>query len=338
MLTQYINKLMQHKNLTPTECMDALEICLDHRNKKNAAIFLKLLHKKNETVTELQAFVNYFSSKMKTISTGLHTLDIVGTGGDKMNTINISSATSLIVASLGVATTKHGNRAITSKCGSADFFESIGIPTDLSENDIMQSLKKYNFAFLYAPHYNKSLKNFSILRKSISSTTTFNLIGPLLNPAKPKYYLMGVNDPSHLPLLAELLMQTHIHHALIVHSCGLDEISLIGKTIVYEIKNSQINIFELDPKDYKLPYCVLSDIQGNDVQTNKELILNAMIGSPGPIQNTLILNAAAALYASDRVKSIHEGVMITSHHVKKGCVYHYIKNLTRYFKIRELSK
>lgn len=332
MLTQQLTKLMQHENLSKEQCKLALNALLNIDNEAQASAFLALLHAKQETTEELSAFVETFREQMIAVNTHKDALDIVGTGGDGKNTVNISSATSLVCASLNVPTLKHGNNSVSSNSGSADFFQSLGIPLESDLSNINRSLNTMNFAFLYAPHFHPALKKVASIRKKLKLRSTFNLIGPLLNPASPSFQLIGVYKPDLLQLYAQLLSEQNIKRALVVHSCGLDEISLLGETQIYEINHNKINHYTITPKDFNLNTCELEEIQGLDAATNKSLILNALSGQDNAIQDTLVINAGAALYTAQHANSIADGIELARNQIKQGKVIEYINQLQDYYK------
>lgn len=336
MLTTVINTLMQRKNLTQDQVfktITALSHCGINHNETQAqaAKFLTLLHEKGETLAELSGFIAALKNQMIAVTCQSPCLDIVGTGGDGANTVNISTASSLLVASLGVTTAKHGNRSVSSKCGSADFIESLDIPIDLPAKQAEQCLNNHHFVFLFAPNFHPCMKQFSALRKKLGVRTTFNLIGPLLNPTNPQYLLAGVYHPKLLPIYADYLAQSKTARALVVHSCGLDEITLLGPTQVIEIIGDKKKQYFIEPEKLGFQLSNLHDIQGGDAKTNKKLLLNALAGEAGAIQDTILLNSAAALYISKQVSTIEEGVAMSKQQVDRDRVIPFIHSLANAF-------
>lgn len=328
MLPLLINKLERGENLTQNECYHAVNTLKEY-TEEDIGRFLTLLHKKNETAEELSGFISALKKTMIPLETHFECLDIAGTGGDKANTVNISSAASLVTASLNIYTAKHGNRSVSSQCGSADFLESLGININLTPQQAKNYLEQNHFVFLYAPNFHPNLQHYKALRKTLGVPTTFNLVGPLLNPVQPKYAVIGVYSPDLLNLFAETLIDNDVERALIVHSCGLDEISLLGPTQVIEINQGTPKQYCIEPKDYGFSRCELAAIQGGDVATNKELLLNALSGAPGAISDTITLNAAAGLYASTTVPSIQQGVELARHQLQSGNTLNFIRQLLK---------
>ncbi|OGT48861.1 MAG: anthranilate phosphoribosyltransferase [Gammaproteobacteria bacterium RIFCSPHIGHO2_12_FULL_41_15] len=330
MLTVLLNKLMLHKHLTAEECMAALTEMSQRPVTVKAAAFLTLLHTKKETVEELLGFIKKLKESMLPITSQKKCLDIVGTGGDGFNTVNISTLSSLVTASLGVPTAKHGNRSVSSLSGSADFIEALGIPLTISPNQAEQALQEMNFTFLYAPHFHPMLQLFKELRQELGVRTTFNLLGPLLNPAQPHYYVMGVYRQDLLALFATLLTELNVERALVVHSQGLDEISLLGPSDIYEINDREIKKYSLDPKEFGFQYCRIEDLQGGNAEKNKNLILHSLQKSNNPIKNTIILNAGCGLYAAKKAETLAQGIALVKQHLETDHFLQYLEKLIAY--------
>ncbi len=314
----FIKKLAQHNSLSAIECQQALTRLSEKFIPEQVGAFLSLLHSKPETSDELQGVVQYLQSKMHQIRSRKPALDIVGTGGDSSNTVNISSAASLLCASLGVITAKHGNRSVSSRCGSADLMSALGMTIDLTPAQGQALLEKTGFTFLYAPNFHPALAQFKSLRESLGIPTIFNLAGPLVNPVKPDYLVLGVYHPRLMPVYADFLVNTSIKRALIVHSQGLDEASLLGDTEVIEINGQSQQRYTIKPEDFNLKPCELSAIRGDDADTNQALIRGALSGNASAISDTIALNSGCALYASHHCESIAEGVRVAQQQLTSG--------------------
>ena len=228
MLTSYLQELIQQKDLSADRCQTAVQAIIAGAPAEQVAALLVLLHAKQETVDELFGIVKAMQAHMTTVPYDQPLLDIVGTGGDGANSVNISTAAALLVASLGVPVAKHGNRAVSSRCGSADLLAALDIPIHLSIEQTQDALRTNQFAFLFSPNFHPAMKAITPIRRSLSVHTTFNLIGPLLNPASPAFYLIGVYEKRLLNIFADVVQRLNIKRALIVHGNGLDEISCIG--------------------------------------------------------------------------------------------------------------
>jgi len=296
-LKDSIEKLMRKENLDAHTCREVMEeIVKPGANSLQVAAFLVLLHAKSETVEELAAIVNYLKEKMIPVPTSHKVLDLVGTGGDGAHTINISTGSAILAASCGVKIAKHGNRAVSSLSGSADVLEALGVNIELSPEKVSACIDKVGIGFCFAPLFHPVLKELRGLRKQLNLPTVFNLVGPLLNPAHANYILMGVYHAHLLPLMAGVLKQRPAMHALIVHGCGLDELSCVGPAEVIEVRDGNTKTAVIDPATLGLPHCRLRDLQGGDAKTNAALLRELFQGKQrGAIANTLLLNAAAAM-------------------------------------------
>jgi len=335
MLENLISKLMQHQNLTAVECETALSEILTDAEPLQVAAFLVLLHGKGETPEELQGLIAGMKSVMLPLHTGDNMLDIVGTGGDGAHTVNISTAASIVAASCGAKIAKHGNRSVSSQCGSADLLAELGIDIHASPEQVSASIAELGIGFCFAPVFHPAMKKIKALRKALGVRTTFNLLGPLLNPAQTAYYLMGVFDPSYLQLFADTLQAMPIKRALVVHGCGLDELSCLGASTVIEVDKKGQRELTIDPKDYGLSYCELSDLQGGGAAMNAKIIQVAFSGEKGPVADTIALNAGAALYVAEKARNIAQGVEMALQSLQQGKA----KNLlTRWVNVATRSK
>lgn len=324
MLKEYIEQLMQKKDLTPQQCEAIINHIIDGADPQQTAALLVLLHAKPEASDEIYGVVRAMHSHMIRINFDKPAIDIVGTGGDGSNSVNISTATSLLVASLGVNVAKHGNRSVSSRCGSADILESFGISTNMSASQAENMLNELGFTFFYAPNFHPAMKSVRDLRRVLRVRTIFNLIGPLLNPAQPEYYLMGVYDPRLLEAFADVLLKLNTKRSLVVHGNGLDELNCIGPNQVMEVTPEGKKAFTIDPKNYGLNYCTLEDLQGGDTQRNRQLIMNVFQGESGPITDTILLNAGVALNIVGFCNSIEDGISIARLALQNGKVLSFL--------------
>ncbi len=321
MLKISIEKLMRGENLKDILCQQTLDEILDPSvNPLQIAAFLVLLRKKEETADELSAIVTALRDKMIVVPTDHTVLDIVGTGGDGMNSVNISTGSALLAASCGIKVAKHGNRSVSSQTGSADVLEALGVNIHLSPDKIGQSIDQIGIGFCYSPYFHPMTAALRSLRKELNIPTTFNLIGPLLNPAKAKHIILGVLNERLLPIMADVLNQTNHGRSVVTHSMGLDEISCVGPTKILEINGKEKREYVITPSDFDLLYCSLSDLQGGDAKMNAKILLETFKGKRGPVADTLILNAAVALYIYGLHSSIDEAVINASEHLYNGSV------------------
>ncbi len=318
MLKTCIQQLMQGNDLTALQCQEALEEIISGANKEQVAAFLVLLHAKGETPEELQGIVQGMRDVMNKVSFDGALLDVVGTGGDNANTVNISTASAILAAACGVNVVKHGNRSVSSQCGSADLLEALDFKLDRTSEQVAGDIRKLGFAFCFAPNFHQAMKAIKTVRERLGVRTTFNLLGPLLNPANANCYLMGVFSEDYLDLFANTLLKLNVKHAMVVHSCGLDELTLLGPSTVVEIKNGKKKRYVIDPKEFGFEKCTLKDIQGGAVAQNAELLKAALSGKPGPITDTILLNTGAALYVAGISKDIKSGIHLAREKMKSG--------------------
>lgn len=330
MLKEHIQQLMQKRNLTQKQCEDIVSHIIEGANPHQTAALLALLHAKPETSEEIYNIVCALHSHMIPVDTDQTAIDIVGTGGDGSNSVNISTATSLLIASLGINVTKHGNRAVSSSCGSADILRTFGIKTNLSASQARHMLSELGFTFLYAPNFHPAINNVKEIRQSLGVRTIFNLIGPLLNPAQPKHYLLGVYDKCLLKPFADVLFKLKTKRSLVVHGNGLDELNCIGVNQVIEVTPEGKKSYTLDPKTYGLNYCKLEALQGGNAKLNHQLIMNAFNGEKGPITDTILFNAAVALNIVGFCDSIEKGLSVASSAIEDGKVLSFIEACNRY--------
>lgn len=332
MLTTYLQQLIQKKDLSALHCQQAIESIIAGTQAEQAAALLVLLHAKPETTEELLSIVQTMQTHMTAVPYSQPLLDIVGTGGDNSHSINISTAAALVVASLGIKVAKHGNRAVSSRCGSADLIAALDIPIYSSVAQVQQALDQHHFAFLLASHFHPAMKSIAPVRRALGVRTTFNLIGPLLNPATPAYYLTGVYESRLLEIYADLLQKLNIKRAFVVHGNGLDEISCIGPVDVIEVTPFSKKYYQIDPRNYGFSYCSKESLQGGDVERNKKLILAAFGGEKSAIADTIVLNAAVALYLTEHCASVEAGILLAQEAIGNKVVLSFIE------KIRGLNK
>jgi anthranilate phosphoribosyltransferase len=245
-------------------------------------------------------------------------VDTCGTGGDGSNTFNISTAAALIVAAAGVPVAKHGNRAITSKSGSADVLEALGVRTDLGAEEAALSLREYGFAFLFAPGFSPAMKHAGPTRREIGVRTAFNLLGPLTNPAGARRQVMGVGDPAAAPRIAEVLHLLGAERALVVHGAGLDELPLDGSGVLYDVTPAGITRHDVVAADLGLAAAPVSALLGGTPAENAEVVESILGGAIGPKRDVVLLNAAAAFMAAGRAADLREGIAMAAESIDRG--------------------
>jgi anthranilate phosphoribosyltransferase len=297
------------------------------------ADFLTAFARKGETPGEIAAFARALRDKsivppLDAETRSREILDIVGTGGDRLGTINISTTAALICAAAGVTVAKHGNRAVTSQAGSADVLEALGIKINLSPEEAARSLRDHHFAFFFAPNYHPAFKHISPARKLLAERgqrSIFNLLGPLLNPARPSAMLMGVPRPEYCEPLAHVLQSLGVRRAMVV--CGtvsatsfLDELSTLGENTIAEFyQELGFTVSTTKPEQFPLQPAALTDLVGGDKNSNAKIVREILSGRErGPKRDAVLLNAAAALFVAGKVRSQAEGWELASETIDRG--------------------
>ncbi len=310
MITELLEKISHGINLEESEANKAM-LAIMNGELTNAQIagFLMGLKTKGETVDEIAGFVCAMRDKATKIKAPKGVIDTCGTGGDGSGTFNISTAAAIVAAAAGVPVAKHGNRSVSSKCGSADVLQQLGVKIDLTPKQAEQCLDQVGIAFLFAPVYHSSMKHVAAPRKEMGVRTVFNILGPMSNPAQAKRQIIGAFNFDTAKKMSHVLKKTGSEHVMVVHSKdGLDEISLHANTLVSELKDGEIKDYELNPKDLGLSPTSTTSIKGNDAIENAKIIRHIFSGGNGAQQNITALNAGSALYVSGKVKTVKEGV------------------------------
>ena len=271
---------------------------------------------------EFRGFVDASKANMLKLETGFDCLDTCGTGGDKLGTFNISTAAALVCAAGGAKVAKHGNRCVSSKSGSADVLEALGVKINLDTTAVKKCLEKAGIVFLFAPNFHPAFKNVSEARKEYGQRTYFNFLGPLLNPALPKFQVLGVADQYMKGLMSEVLLKSDIQNAMLVSSIdGMDEINTIAPTEITQIQAGKLVKFRIDPQNLGMHPATLEDIQGGTAQENAKILL-AIFNNQATIPQTeiVILNAGAGLLVAGIVETLELGIKLASELISSGKV------------------
>ena len=259
-----------------------------------------------------------------------HIVDTCGTGGDGSDTFNISTAVSFVVAGADITVAKHGNRAVSSKSGSADVLKCLGVNIDASLSTVERCIEEVGIGFLFAPLMHKAMKHAAKVRKELGFRTIFNLLGPLTNPAHAHGQVLGVYDSRWVNPLAEVLRDLGSHRALVVHGFdGLDEITLTSETQVSELKNDNVSAFTIDPKEFGYSLCSTKDLKGGSPEENAESIRGILQGASGPKTDIVVLNAAAAIYVGGKAESIERGISVAANSIGSGAAIKKLEELCR---------
>ncbi|MDA9709658.1 anthranilate phosphoribosyltransferase [Candidatus Pelagibacter sp.] len=289
--------------------------------------FLTLLSNKGEVSSEIAAGVFVLREKSTRVNVK-NAIDTCGTGGDGKNTLNISTASALLLASMGIKVAKHGNKAVSSKCGSGDVLEKLNININLDAKSVENNINKFNFGFMYAPNFHSAMKYVGPVRKKIGKRTIFNMIGPLSSPALVKKQVVGVFDKRLLNIFANALKELEITNAWIVNSNdGLDEISPYAITNVCQLKNGEISNILINPSELKINTNGFDTILGKDANYNSQKIIDIFKGEDNDFSIAVCLNAAAGLIVSENKDSFKEAYQETRDHILTGKTYNYLKKI-----------
>ncbi len=321
MLKSAIKSVVEGKSLTEEEMMAAMNVIMEgNATQAQIGSFITALRIKGETVEEITGGAKVMRAKAEPIIPDLeYFIDIVGTGGDGTNTFNISTASAIVACAGGVHVAKHGNRAVSSKSGSADVLEALGVNILLTPEQARDCLQSLGICFMFAPTYHKSMKHAAGPRKELGIRTIFNVLGPLTNPAKAKGEVLGVFDKKLTEPLANVLLNLGIEKAMVIHGMdGMDEITSTTSTKVSEVLNGKVINYEITPEEYGIKRAEKADLIGGDAMENASIILSVLSGDLGPKRDIVVLNSAAALYVGKIVPSIQEGVKMSEKIIDLG--------------------
>jgi anthranilate phosphoribosyltransferase len=320
MIREAISMVTQNIDLSETEMIATMDELMDGKlTDAQIGAFLTGLRMKGETVGEISGGARVMREKATTIIAPAGTVDTCGTGGDMSHTFNISTTAGFVVAAAGAPVAKHGNRSVSSRSGSADVLEALGVKIDLMPKKVEECLAKTGFGFLFAPLFHPAMKFAIGPRREIGIRTIFNVLGPLTNPAGAKMQLIGVFSDRLTEPLANALGNLGASHAMVVHGeDGLDEITVTDKTRVSEWRAGSVTTWTLNPIDYGIPLARSEDLTGGDAQENADITISILGGEAGPKRNIVVLNAAAALYVSGRATSIQVGVRMAEAAIDSG--------------------
>tara|TARA_Y100000590_G_scaffold405512_1_gene493894 strand:- start:814 stop:1806 length:993 start_codon:yes stop_codon:yes gene_type:complete len=325
-MDKFLTKLKNRENLSFEESKAAFEILMNGKASDEEIFdFLTLLSAKGEVSDEIAGGVYVLRNKAKKVNVN-NCIDTCGTGGDGKNTLNISTASALLLASMNVKVAKHGNKAVSSKCGSGDVLEELKIKINLDPKNVEIQINKYNFGFMFAPNYHSAMKYVGPTRKKIGKRTIFNMIGPLSSPALVQRQVVGVFDKKLLKIFGNGLKNLNIKFAWIVNSNdGLDEISPYDKTNVVQIKDDQISEIVIDPKDLGISVNKFEDLLGDDAKFNANKIIDIFKGKDNDFSKAVCLNAAAGLIVSENHNRFIDAYQNAREHILSGKTYEHLK-------------
>ena len=327
-MEKYLEKLRNKVNLSFNESKAAFEMLMEGKASDDEIFnFLTLLSAKGEVSEEIAGGVYVLRNKSKRVNVK-DCVDTCGTGGDGMNTLNISTASALLLSSMGIKVAKHGNKAVSSKCGSGDVLEALNIKIDLEPKDIEEQINKNNFGFMFAPNYHSAMRFVGPTRKKIGKRTIFNMIGPLSSPALVDRQVVGVFDKNLLKIFANALKNLNIKYAWIVNSeDGLDEISPYTKTNVVQLKDGEISEFVIDPKELNISANKFEDLLGDDAKFNASKIVDIFKGEDNDFSKAVCLNTAAGLIVAGKHSSFNSAYEDAKKHILSGKTYENLKKL-----------
>nr|WP_210319049.1 anthranilate phosphoribosyltransferase [Devosia faecipullorum] len=319
-IRQALGKIADRKDLTGEEMRSVMRIIMGgEASSAQIGAFLMGMRIKGESVGEIAAAVSILREQMVPVIAPENAIDIVGTGGDGVGSLNISTATALVVAAAGVPVAKHGNKALSSKSGSSQALEALGVRLDLTPEQIGKTIAEANIGFMFAPNHHPAMRHVGPARAELGVRTLFNLLGPQSNPAGVRRYLLGVYAQEWVEPVAAALLANRAIKAWVVHSSeGLDELSTSGPNFVAQIANGDLRSFEIHPEKVGLSLTDPKDLLGGEPADNAAAILALFEGAPGAYRDTVLLNAGAALLVADKVETIEDGIALARETIDKG--------------------
>ena len=326
-------KLNKKEALTSKEMNAVMEqIVTGSASDSQIEEFLLALRAKGETPEEIASAAKTMRKHAVRLSSEVpDLLDTCGTGGDNHRTLNISTLSALVACAAGAKVAKHGNRSVSGVCGSADLLEMLGVKIELTPEKVLQSIEKTGFGFFFAPNFHPATRYAMPARKKIKGKTLFNLLGPLANPANASRQLLGVYDKRLVPVFAEVLLKLGASRALVVHGeDGLDEISLSAATQVAEIKDGKIREYRVMPEDFNMKQESLESLRVGSKEESRDVALKVLAGDSNAASKIVCLNAAAALYVADKVRSIKEGILMSMDALENGLAEKKLKQISQF--------
>ncbi len=329
--------LLEGQSLSETDAETVMEqIMRGDATPAQIGGFLIALRLKGETVDEITGFARAMRRNAVAIRPRRQPLvDTCGTGGDESGTFNISTTAAFVIAGAGLAVAKHGNRSVSSKCGSADVLEVLGVSLTISPEEVSTCIDEVGIGFLYAPLLHPAMKHAIGPRREMGVRTVFNILGPLTNPAGAQVQVLGVYDGALTEVMAKVLNALGAQAAFVVHgAAGLDELSTVGPNLVTRLQDGQVHTFTLDPLEFGLPRAALSDLAGGDAQENAGIVRDILAGKPGPTRDVVLLNAACALVAGGLAHDLIEGLTLATESIDSGAAQSKLTELVAFTRER----
>jgi anthranilate phosphoribosyltransferase len=330
-IQQAVAKLMEHKDLSRAEMATTMsEIADGGATPAQVGAFLAALRLKGETVDEIAGAAEVMRARVDRVRVDRDVfVDTCGTGGDGRNTFNISTGAAFAVAGAGVTVAKHGNRAVSSRSGSADVLAALGVDVDAPKEVVESCIAEVGIGFLFAPRLHPAFKAVAGIRRELGVRTVFNLLGPLANPAGARYQVLGVYEPRWVPILGGVLAALGAAHAFVVHGEGLDEIAVTGMTHVCEVKGSEVERFAMVPEDIGLSRHAEAEIAGRDAEWNARILRDVLSGQKGGPRDAVLANAAAALVCTGAAPDLKQGVRLAAESIDGGAAAEKLARLVR---------
>lgn len=336
MHAKLLQQIMSGRSLSRIEARELLETILAGRmDEALMAALLVALAMKGETVEEIVGFAEAMRAAAQPLpldgATRALLVDTCGTGGDDSGSFNISTAAAFVAAGAGLRVAKHGNRSISSRCGSADVIEALGVNLNLSPEKLALCVREVGITFLFAPHLHMAMRYVQPVRKQLQVRTIFNLLGPLTNPARAGAQVVGVFSAALTHTLAGVLGELGVGRAFVVHGAdGLDEFSTTGETLVAELNDGKVRNYRLDARELGLPRARLDELAGGDAYENADHVIEVLQGRPGPKLDIVLLNAAAALVAGGRAEDLPAGLLLAREAAQSGAAYEKMQHLVEF--------
>ncbi|MFC1991446.1 anthranilate phosphoribosyltransferase [Chloroflexota bacterium] len=320
MIREAIQSLVEGNSLTADEAAQVMEEIMEGQvTPAQFGAFVTALRLKGETSEEISGLARIMRAKAVRVTVAEPVIDVVGTGGDGMNTFNISTAAAFVVAGAGLKVAKHGNRAASSQCGSADVLEALGVNFNLPAEQVQKCVEEVGIGFMFAPSFHPATKFAVGPRREIGIRNVFNILGPLTNPAFASNYMLGVADGALVEKMTMVLQSLGCKHAMVVHGMdGLDEITTAGETQVCELKEGSIKNYTISPEEFGLPRASLDDLKGGTADENAALLRSILSGTPGPQRDIVVMNAGSALVAGDKAETVQLGIDIAKETIDNG--------------------
>jgi anthranilate phosphoribosyltransferase len=334
MIVEAIDKLVRGESLDAEQASGAMSEIMDgEATPAQIAALLVALRMKGETVEEIAGLARVMRSRATPVDVSdLEVIDTCGTGGDRSGTFNISTAAAIVAAAAGVPIAKHGNRAMSSKCGSADVLEALGVQINLDAEEVARCVRYAGIGFMFAPLFHPAMKHAAPVRRELGTRTVFNILGPLTNPAGARSQVLGVADAALAPKMAGVLELLGAQHALVVHGDGgVDELSITGPSVLYRVRAGQpTERMEVTPEELGLERAPRESLMGGTAEENAAIIRSVLSGERGPQRDVVLMNAAAALFAADVVSSMREGVELAAAAIDSGAGMETLERLARF--------